>query len=303
MSDTSQGPGWWLASDGKWYPPQPGPTATPPTEVVEGAGQVQGTPAAPGADSSQGPGWWQASDDKWYPPQPGAMAMQPAAVQPATPVTGTSAAPGADSSPGPGWWLASDGKWYPPQPDPIAAQPEVIHAAAPIAGSPIPAGAVNSQGPGWWRATDGLWYPPQGTIIVQEALTKKFYRRVWFWLLVVLVVLFGGCIAIVAGGSNAINNADHVQHTIVYTVTGNGTADINYFSFSNGNSGSASVNGANLPWTKTFTASGIFSGYDVSAIGDTATSLTCSITIDGKQVAHNTGTGQDANVDCNGTNP
>lgn len=28
MSDTSQGPGWWLASDGKWYPPQP--AATPP---------------------------------------------------------------------------------------------------------------------------------------------------------------------------------------------------------------------------------------------------------------------------------
>lgn len=23
MSDTAQGPGWWLASDGKWYPPQP----------------------------------------------------------------------------------------------------------------------------------------------------------------------------------------------------------------------------------------------------------------------------------------
>ncbi len=22
MSDTSQGPGWWLASDGKWYPPE-----------------------------------------------------------------------------------------------------------------------------------------------------------------------------------------------------------------------------------------------------------------------------------------
>jgi len=38
MSDTSQGPGWWLASDGRWYPPetwagpaQPGgyATATP----------------------------------------------------------------------------------------------------------------------------------------------------------------------------------------------------------------------------------------------------------------------------------
>lgn len=29
MSDTQQGPDWWQASDGKWYPPQP-PTAAPP---------------------------------------------------------------------------------------------------------------------------------------------------------------------------------------------------------------------------------------------------------------------------------
>jgi hypothetical protein len=30
MSNTSQGPGWWLASDGKWYPPElwTGPSAT-----------------------------------------------------------------------------------------------------------------------------------------------------------------------------------------------------------------------------------------------------------------------------------
>lgn len=28
MSDFQQGPGWWLASDGKWYPPQP--QASPP---------------------------------------------------------------------------------------------------------------------------------------------------------------------------------------------------------------------------------------------------------------------------------
>jgi Domain of unknown function (DUF4190) len=32
MSDTSQGPGWWLASDGKWYPPElwTGPPSTRP---------------------------------------------------------------------------------------------------------------------------------------------------------------------------------------------------------------------------------------------------------------------------------
>jgi hypothetical protein len=30
MSDTSQGPGWWLASDGRWYPPHLAPGAQPP---------------------------------------------------------------------------------------------------------------------------------------------------------------------------------------------------------------------------------------------------------------------------------
>lgn len=29
VSDASQGPGWWQASDGRWYPPQPGPEAAP----------------------------------------------------------------------------------------------------------------------------------------------------------------------------------------------------------------------------------------------------------------------------------
>jgi hypothetical protein len=29
VSDTQQGPGWWLASDGKWYPPQSAQTASP----------------------------------------------------------------------------------------------------------------------------------------------------------------------------------------------------------------------------------------------------------------------------------
>jgi hypothetical protein len=30
MSDYSQGPGWWQASDGKWYPPQQGAPAAAP---------------------------------------------------------------------------------------------------------------------------------------------------------------------------------------------------------------------------------------------------------------------------------
>jgi hypothetical protein len=42
MSDVSQGPGWWQASDGRWYPPQP--AATPPP-----------VPPPPGA--APGPQW------------------------------------------------------------------------------------------------------------------------------------------------------------------------------------------------------------------------------------------------------
>jgi hypothetical protein len=54
MSDTSQGPGWWLASDGKWYAPE----LRPEDPWV---GRV--------SDASQGDGWWLASDGRWYAPE------------------------------------------------------------------------------------------------------------------------------------------------------------------------------------------------------------------------------------------
>ena len=36
MSDVSQGPDWWIASDGKWYPPQSAmnPPTPPPGQVI-----------------------------------------------------------------------------------------------------------------------------------------------------------------------------------------------------------------------------------------------------------------------------
>jgi len=48
MSDTSQGPGWWLASDGRWYPPHlySSPAESPPI-----------------------PSSWPAPDDRWSPPE------------------------------------------------------------------------------------------------------------------------------------------------------------------------------------------------------------------------------------------
>jgi hypothetical protein len=39
MSDTAQGPGWWIASDEKWYPPELQPSARPAHPMPPAAGR------------------------------------------------------------------------------------------------------------------------------------------------------------------------------------------------------------------------------------------------------------------------
>ena len=50
MSDTSQGPGWWRASDGRWYPPEQQPGDAPPAPTPSG-------PSAPSGSPRRVP-WW-----------------------------------------------------------------------------------------------------------------------------------------------------------------------------------------------------------------------------------------------------
>lgn len=49
MSDTSQGDGWWIASDGKWYPPEatPGPVTPPPPTPTPPPTPPAPTPTVP----------------------------------------------------------------------------------------------------------------------------------------------------------------------------------------------------------------------------------------------------------------
>jgi hypothetical protein len=49
MSDMSQGPGWWIASDGKWYPPHLHPSV-PITVTPDPVTRFPGTPGLPFAD-------------------------------------------------------------------------------------------------------------------------------------------------------------------------------------------------------------------------------------------------------------
>jgi hypothetical protein len=204
----------------------------------------------------------------------------------------------SNTSQGPGWWLASDNKWYAPEQAPPSAAPV---ATAP----PMPVGAPAPQGPGWYQATDGRWYPPQsGMGLPPVAPKKKFYQRVWFWLLVVVVLGFSGCLALITGGSVAINNANHKIHTVVYSVTGTGSASITYDSFDNNHNGSTQNSSVPLPWTKTIKGSGLFNYYSISAtLGSDGGSTSCTITVDGKQVSSNSATGAFASATCSGSAP
>jgi len=193
----------------------------------------------------------------------------------------------SDVSQGPGWWIASDGKWYPPQ----------EQSASP----PAPIAADVAPGPGYWKATDGNWYPPQQP---PGGPPKKFYKRVWFWLLIVVVLGLGGCSAVLIGGGAAIDHAAHVQHTVVYSVTGTSPASTityNTLQEGSGQNGESQVSNVALPWTKTISVSGLITAFDVNAsVGEGGGSVTCTITEDGRQIATNTATGAFSSASCTG---
>jgi Domain of unknown function (DUF4282) len=54
MSDSSQGPGWWQASDGKWYPPEQQSGALPPPPSP-GSGPLPGPGPLPGGQPGSSP--------------------------------------------------------------------------------------------------------------------------------------------------------------------------------------------------------------------------------------------------------
>jgi hypothetical protein len=72
MSDASQGPGWWQATDGKWYPPEALAAAQAAAQSAAPAPErTDASPPAATADGPPAPGWWKASDGNWYPPAEG----------------------------------------------------------------------------------------------------------------------------------------------------------------------------------------------------------------------------------------
>ncbi|HMD46911.1 MAG TPA: hypothetical protein VKG43_12165 [Acidimicrobiales bacterium] len=142
MSDVSQGPGWWLASDGKWYPPeaQPGPAPTAPaassdamtTTAVGGAG------AAAATDVGDRTSTFQVTPEQVMPSEPSTEApaeqWTPGPVGPAEPTVAAGAAAAdpalvahadATAAPAAGTMVApADGALAAvPEPAPVGVQP------------------------------------------------------------------------------------------------------------------------------------------------------------------------------------
>ena len=104
------------------------------------------------------------------------------------------------------------------------------------------------------------------------------------------------------------NNAVNKKHTVVYSVTGSiGTADIQYYSSdASGHNDQQTRKSVPLPFSKTVTVKGDFSGFDILANTPIALSrpngsLACTITVDGKVVSHDTASGTGDVVSCDGT--
>ncbi len=151
MSDTQQGPGWWQASDGKWYPPDPSPSGVPTSSPGS-------DPASAGTSDSVSPGE----------PAP-TPTGGPAAPDP-TPVGGPAPTPTSDPAPAP-----VDGPATPPLAPPVGG-PAPAPAGAGYQ-APPPAGYGYPQGP----APTGSYPPgyagPQTTSGL--AITSLILSIVW----------------------------------------------------------------------------------------------------------------------------
>lgn len=145
------------------------------------------------------------------------------------------------------------------------------------------------------------YYPPQ-----QPPKKKHTLRNILLAVAALLILIIGGC-AVLAGGAvkgaaDAVNSASNQKHTIVYTATSQGKADVTY----NTETGTSQETFTGT-WTKKITTT----GWDMPTItvspsikldgSDDKSKVTCKITIDGVQKSNNSGSGTANSAICDAT--
>jgi heme/copper-type cytochrome/quinol oxidase subunit 2 len=103
----------------------------------------------------------------------------------------------------------------------------------------------------------------------------------------------------------AVTTVDHEQNavsTITYDVTGDArNATVTYSSFGGGNSATNQESVAQLPWHKEVQAKGVLPGGTLTVMADqSGGTVTCKVTVNGKEAKTATGTGPYASAICAG---
>jgi hypothetical protein len=125
------------------------------------------------------------------------------------------------------------------------------------------------------------------------------HKRLMAGLLTVLALGLVGC----ASDGTAASG----EHEVVYSITSDGTSStsISYTIVTGADVSLAQATGETLPWRRTVNIpDGAFSTSILNLagqLGQTGTTITCDISVDGESVASQTSTGQFAAVTCKGT--
>lgn len=116
-----------------------------------------------------------------------------------------------------------------------------------------------------------------------------------FWLAVALLIGIVGTWAAFKGFEGSPGNG--VKHTIVYSVTGSGMADISYDLNGNPLGVASNANGVNLPWKMTVTNDTLGS-YNLNVLLVNGTTVACTLTIDGHLISTQNSIGPGASISC-----
>jgi hypothetical protein len=199
VSEMSQGPGWWIASDGKWYAPESHPDLGAPAPATsEGATP----PASPPAEAPA----WPASAD----PAPDPTPLGPKPAAPASRWLGKSAQPPAS--------LARPGDIRPTSPG--AAPPPRVEPSmtAPVPAMPSVSPAMPSVAPAMPTIATPTDYPPVGP---SSAPREKSAKKAWTLSVVAVLALAVAAlvVALVSGsGSGSSSLLDGSSTATIHIV-------------------------------------------------------------------------------------
>ncbi|MGW5437101.1 MmpS family transport accessory protein [Nocardia asteroides] len=187
----------------------------------------------------------------------------------------------------------SDGPRHePPEPTPHPSQGQ------PLGGNP-PHWQPPAGGPGY----SGAGYPPAGYAPGGGYPPPPKKRKVWPWVLggVLVVILLGfiGCIALVGTAFNEVDKEINRAVTVTYQVEGTGTASS--ITYSGKNMDIAQDTEVALPWTKDVTVDGFVKTVTLTAsAGADGGQITCRIRAGDDVIAEQTASGPWASASCSG---